>query len=247
MYLTPPWILRLRSKVGQPASTPQYRLVPVPTSYNHKVPLKSRLNNVIRRAALRYSVQNRHRKADQILSWLREQQVKDVLFVGTLGDRQSSTTDLPNADIVERRIADNYEIKMSIDIEPTATRYPFMVADARNMPFPDDFVDFALANAVIEHVGQEPDQRRMVDEMTRVSRAWVITTPNKWFPIESHTSAVFLHWFPSWRKRHEVNFTRLVSLRQFRALLPADAEVFGAPWSPTFLARYAGGGGDRRP
>lgn len=189
---------------------------------------------------------NRHRKADQILSWLREQGVEDVLFVGTLGDRQSSTTDLSNADIVERRIADNYEIKMSIDIEPAATKYPFLVADARNMPFPDNYVDFALANAVIEHVGQEVDQQRMVDEMTRVSRTWVITTPNKWFPVESHTSAVLLHWFPSWRKRHDVNFSRLLSLREFRALLPHDAEVFGAPWSPTFLARYAGDAEQRR-
>ncbi|WP_164478461.1 class I SAM-dependent methyltransferase [Mycolicibacterium stellerae] len=209
------------------------------------MPFKSRFNKLIRQVALRYSVRNRHRKADQILTWLRERDVKDVLLVGTLGDKRASLSDLSNADIVERRIADCFEIKMSIDIEPAVTNYPFMVADARDMPFPDDYVDFALANAVIEHVGQEQDQRRMINEMTRVARAWVVTTPNKWFPVESHTSAVFLHWFPSWRKRHEVNFTRLLSRRQFRALLPAGTEVSGAPWSPTFLARYSEGDGGR--
>jgi hypothetical protein len=30
-----------------------------------------------------------------------------------------------------------------------------------DMPFEDDYVDFALANAVIEYVGVESDQKRM--------------------------------------------------------------------------------------
>lgn len=193
---------------------------------------------VVRKAVLAYSVRNRHRKAADILAWLREQDVKDILFVGTMGDEHAGNSDMANAGIVEKRLADSYEIKMSINIEPAVTSYPFMIADARDLPFEDDYVDFALANAIIEHVGQEPEQRKMVEEMTRVSRMWVITTPNKWFPIESHTSAVFLHWLPSWRRRHEQEFTRLLSRRQFKALLPAGATVSGAPWSPTFTARY---------
>jgi ubiquinone/menaquinone biosynthesis C-methylase UbiE len=151
---------------------------------------------------------------------------------------ESSST-VPNADIVENQIAAHYEIKMGINVEPAVTPYPFMIADARDMPFGDDYVDFALANAIIEHVGQESDQKRMVDEMTRVARTWVITTPNKWFPIESHTSAILLHWSPAWRKKHERHFTRLLSRREFRALLPKGAELEGVPWSPTFSARYA--------
>jgi hypothetical protein len=47
------------------------------------------------------------------------------------------------------------------------------------MPFEEDYVDFALANAIIEHVGQEAEQRKMVHEMTRVVCTWVITTPNQ--------------------------------------------------------------------
>jgi hypothetical protein len=198
-----------------------------------------RFKRAVRKGVLWYSVRSRNRKAVEILAWLEEHDVADVLFVGTMGDEHAGNADMVNAGIVERRIAANYEVKMSINIEPAITSYPFVIADARDMPFEDGYVDFALANAIIEHVGQEAEQRTMVKEMNRVARAWVITTPNKWFPVESHTSALFLHWFPSWQKKHERDFTRLLSRRQFRALLPAGAELRGRPWSPTFSAYYA--------
>jgi hypothetical protein len=98
-------------------------------------------------------------------------------------------------------------------------------------------VDFALANAIIEHVGDEEDQRQFVAEHNRVARCWVITTPNRWFPIESHTSTLLFHWLPSWR-RSRSEFTRLLSLREFRSLVPEGAIVVGRWWSPTFSAYF---------
>jgi ubiquinone/menaquinone biosynthesis C-methylase UbiE len=186
-----------------------------------------------------YSVRNRHRKATDITAWLADHDVKDVLFVGAMGEEHEGNADMVNAGIVEKRIAATYDVKMGINVEPAITPYPFMIADARAMPFEDDYVDFALANAIIEHVGQEAEQQKMVQEMTRVARTWVITTPNKWFPVESHTSAVFVHWLPSWRAEHEQEFTRLLSRRQFRRLLPPGAKLRGMPWSPTFTAYFA--------
>lgn len=201
----------------------------------------TRFKRVVREAALAYSKLNRRRKADVILAFLGKENVKDVLLVGATGHEHDDERLMSHEGIVERRIADRYEIKMGINIVPSQiTEHPFMIADARDMPFEDDYVDFALANAIIEHVGGEHEQRQMVDEMTRVARCWVITTPNKWFPVESHTHALFLHWLPSWRRKHQREFTRLLSLREFRALLPAGVEVSGWPWSPTFLARYVG-------
>lgn len=202
--------------------------------------VRAGFKRAVREAVLAYSKINRRRKANAILTFLRKENVKDVLLVGATGHEHDDDHLLSHEGIVERRIADSYEIKMGINIVPSQiTEHPFMIADARDMPFEDDYVDSAVANAIIEHVGKEFEQRQMVDEMTRVARCWVITTPNKWFPVESHTHAVFLHWLPSWRRKHEREFTRLLSLREFRALLPASAEVSGWPWSPTFLARYA--------
>jgi Methyltransferase domain len=203
------------------------------------VSVGARFKEIVGKAVLAYSLHNRHRKAEAILAFLKEQDARNVLLVGAEGDEHAGNAKMSHTGIVENRIAANYEIKMGINVQPAITSYPFMIADARDMPFEDDYVDFALANAIIEHVGDEPEQRRMVKEMTRVARTWVITTPNRWFPVESHTHTIFLHWLPSWRKKHEKEFTRLLSSREFRALLPSGAELSGAPWSPTFTARYA--------
>lgn len=191
------------------------------------------MKSIVRRAVVWYSIRNRKSKAAAISHWMDEHDCKTVLFVGALG---AESTD-PNTAIVEDAIAEGRTVKMGINVYPCDTTYPFMVADGRDMPFEDGYVDFALSNAIIEHVGDEGDQRRFVDEQTRVARCWVITTPNKWFPIESHTSVLFAHWFPSWRKDRD-EFTRLLSLREFKALLPGGTLVKGRWWSPTFTAYF---------
>jgi hypothetical protein len=203
------------------------------------VSLGQQFKNAVRKAILAYSLRNRRRKADLILTFLAEHEAKDVLLVGATGDEHGGNPGMANSGMIERRIAERYPVKMGINIEPAITVYPFLIADARDMPFADDYVDFALANAIIEHVGGECEQRRMVEEMTRVARTWIITTPNKWFPVESHTSTLFLHWIPAWRRGREADFTRLLSRREFRALLPVGAELTGSLISPTFTARYA--------
>jgi hypothetical protein len=185
-----------------------------------------------------YSARSRKRKAERILAWMNKRNVSDVLLVGTMGDERAGSSIHTNAGIIENRIAAQYPIKMSINIEHANTSYPFMIADVRDMPFEDGYVDFALANAIIEHVGQEDDQRKMVEEMTRVARCWIITTPNRWFPVESHTATLLLHWLPSWRKKMIWNFTRILSKREFRNLLPKDSDIHGSVWSSTFTATY---------
>jgi hypothetical protein len=183
-----------------------------------------------------YSIRNRRRKARLISDWLAGQGAETVLMVGAM-----STTGLANQGIVEAAVARNHRVIAGINVQlPGAgLGYPFALADARAMPFPDDCVDVALANAVIEHVGDEADQRRFIAEHSRVARCWIITTPNKWFPIESHTAVVFLHWFPAWRAKRD-EFTRLLSRRELKAMLPRDAIVHGRPWSTTFTALYNG-------
>jgi SAM-dependent methyltransferase len=63
-------------------------------------------------------------------------------------------------------------------------------------PFEDKEFDWVFSNAVIEHVGDDAAQLRFVNEMLRVSKNVFFTTPNKFFPVESHTNALFLHWLP---------------------------------------------------
>ena len=78
-------------------------------------------------------------------------------------------------------------------------RYPgliFVKADACALPFEDQSFDIAFCSAVIEHVGDSSRQRKLIDEALRVATVALITTPNRWFPLEFHTLTPFLHWLP---------------------------------------------------
>jgi hypothetical protein len=194
------------------------------------------MKKVLRPAVVRYSIYNRRRKAESISAFMTDNGVDTILLVGTTGTVDNAAA---NEDVVEEAVAIGRTVKMGINIRPVVSPYPFTVADGCDMPFEDDYVDCALANAIIEHVGDETQQVRFVAEQTRVARTWVITTPNRWFPVESHTSVLFLHWLPGWREKRD-EFTRLLSRREFKDLLPEGVRLSGHWWSPTFVAYYPG-------
>jgi hypothetical protein len=89
--------------------------------------------------------------------------------------------------------------------EPGVT---WLVADGRSLPFKDRAFDVAYSNSVIEHLGNFENQRRFADECRRVGVCYYIQTPNKWFPVEPHMLAPFIHWLPRVLQRRLLrNFT----------------------------------------
>lgn len=76
------------------------------------------------------------------------------------------------------------------------------------LPFADQAFDIVFSNAVIEHVGSRAAQAAFVAELCRVGKAFFITTPNRWFPIEHHTGLPFLHWLPAGLYRALLRNTR---------------------------------------
>lgn len=71
-----------------------------------------------------------------------------------------------------------------------------VTASGTELPFEDDAFDVAFTNAVVEHVGGREEQRRFVAELCRVAPRVFLSTPNRWFPVETHTLLPFLHWLP---------------------------------------------------
>jgi len=66
-------------------------------------------------------------------------------------------------------------------------RVTFTTSDACALTeFGDQSFDLVFSNSVIEHVGDRAQQQRMADAVRRVGRAYVVQTPNRWFPIEPH-------------------------------------------------------------
>ena len=80
------------------------------------------------------------------------------------------------------------------------TVYPgmkFVQADGRDLPFEDLSFDYAHSSAVLEHVGSAEKQALFLSELWRVARKGIfVTTPNRWFPVEFHTTLPLVHWLP---------------------------------------------------
>lgn len=189
---------------------------------------------LLRRLVVRFSIRNRRRKAAFIVGVIRRHGVRTMILSG------AGSAGAANEMIVENAIAAEADVISAFDVAArTTSRWPFVIGDGRAMPYRTQSVDLVVSNAVIEHVGGEEDQRRFLDEHRRVGRICVVTTPNRWFPVESHTSAVLTHWRRAWREGRD-EFTRLLSLREFRDLLPDESIVQGRPWSATFTAVIPG-------
>jgi len=73
----------------------------------------------------------------------------------------------------------------------------FIRANGLDLPFRDGAFDYVHSSAVLEHVGSRGRQARFLRESWRVARKGIfITTPNRAFPVEFHTTIPLLHWLP---------------------------------------------------
>jgi SAM-dependent methyltransferase len=100
-----------------------------------------------------------------------------------------------------------------------------VVADGLALPFADDEFDVAFSNAVVEHVGGREQQRRFVAELCRVAPRVFVSTPNRWFPVETHTLVPFVHWLP--RPAADRAMRALRRERWERVALLTRAELLG--------------------
>jgi len=108
-----------------------------------------------------------------------------------------------------------------------------VVADGLELPFADDEFDVAFSNAVVEHVGGRGEQRRFVAELCRVAPRVFVSTPNKWFPVETHTLVPLVHWLPRDAADHTMRMLRrkewdqieLLGKQELLALFPANVRA----------------------
>lgn len=71
-----------------------------------------------------------------------------------------------------------------------------ILGDGRMLPFGDKTFDIVYSNSVIEHVGSFDDQTAFAREVRRVGKAYFVQTPDRFFPIEPHFVAPFIHHLP---------------------------------------------------
>ncbi len=91
-----------------------------------------------------------------------------------------------------------------VNLEPPAqrdSRFEWVVADARALPFRDRAFDVAFANSVVEHIPGAENRRAFAREVERVAQRYYVQTPYRWFPVEPHLMTPLIHYLPKrWQR-----------------------------------------------
>ena len=70
--------------------------------------------------------------------------------------------------------------------------------------------DLVISSATIEHVGNYDNQKKMIENILKLTKKFfLITTPNRFFPIDFHTKIPFIHMFPKSIHRKILNLVGL--------------------------------------
>jgi hypothetical protein len=95
---------------------------------------------------------------------------------------------------------------VNIDVPPGMDRWQPQISmeygDATKLTFGDRSFDLAYSNSVIEHLGTWENQLAFAKEARRVARKLWVQTPARWFPIEPHLIAPFVHYLPKAIQKH---------------------------------------------
>jgi len=142
-------------------------------------------------------IKKRKEILSQIKDFLRNKEIADVLDVGTTEDDRNSSSNYLIKNL------GNFKNYKSISDQQISTVF---FSKTLKKSITDDFnqneiesfqSDLVISNATIEHVGNFNDQIQMCKNIINLSKKYfVITTPNRFHPIEFHTKIPLIHWLP---------------------------------------------------
>lgn len=106
-----------------------------------------------------------------------------------------------------------------------AGKIEVLIGDGTCLNYADNSFDIAFASSVIEHVGDWQSQCAFARELQRVAGRYYVQTPNKWFFIEPHLLAPFIHFLPRRMLRKLVRYCSIWGLVNKPTQAQIDAEV----------------------
>ena len=209
-------------------------------------------DSAFRRLLKNLSHRSRTKKFNLLGRVFRPRPEDRVLDVGASGEvfLQYSLEDIyPFPDRIVAGGLDSREIVAARQHYPQSR---YVLFDGCALPFPDQSFDLVFSNAVIEHILGPGRQERFALEIMRVGKSWFVTTPNFWFPFETHHHLPFFQFLPRPAQRHynrllgthipkgSVQELALLSARQLRALFLTSriAKVRVTLWPETIVAYY---------
>jgi len=209
-------------------------------------------DNAFRRVLKNLSRRSRTKKFDLLNKVFCPRPEDRVLDVGASGEvfLQYSLEDV--YPFPQRIVAGGYEAR---EILAARRHYPqpqYALFDGCALPFPDQSFDLVFSNAVIEHILGPGRQEKFAHEVMRVGKSWFVTTPNYWYPFETHHHLPFFQFLPRPVQMHynrllgthipkgTVQELGLLSARQLRRLFPTGriAKVRVTFWPETLVAHH---------
>lgn len=134
---------------------------------------------------------------DLIKGVLKKITIKNILDVGTTRDKAYSSSNIiikrlnikcEYRSLSNQIILDNF---FNLKINKSITgKFSQKEVDSYSS-------DVVISNATIEHVGNRTKQKKMIENIAKLTKKiFIISTPNKNFPLEFHTKIPIIHLFP---------------------------------------------------
>ncbi len=209
-------------------------------------------DSAFRRVLKNLSHKSRTRKFDLLQEVFHACPEDRVLDVGVSGEvfLQYSLEDV--YPFPQRIVAGGYVPREIFAAREHYLQPQYALFDGCSLPFPDQSFDLVFSNAVIEHVLGPGRQEKFAKEMMRVGKSWFVTTPNFWYPFETHHHLPFFQFLPRSLQmaynrlfgthipKGTVQELGLLSAREMQRLFPTGkiAKVRVTFWPETIVAYY---------
>ena len=123
--------------------------------------------------------------------------INDVLDVGTTSDQENTSSNLIVKSL--KNVNDFHSISNQEITSPFFKKVlqKSIVEDFSEEELNKFQSDLVVSSATIEHVGSYNNQKMMLKNMLKLSKKIIIiTTPNRFHPIDFHTKIPLIHWLP---------------------------------------------------
>ena len=128
---------------------------------------------------------------------IKDLQIHDALDIGTTSDDKNASSN-----IVIKNIKNIDKFKCISDQIVNSDFFYKSLNKSITEEFSENELyefssDLVVSNATIEHEGNTLNQKKMLKNVIKLTKKiFVLTTPNKFYPIELHTKIPLIHWFP---------------------------------------------------
>lgn len=123
--------------------------------------------------------------------------IEDALDIGTTNDIQNKSSNYLIKNLSNIKIYKSISDQKINDIFFSKTLKKSITDQFLDNEIQSMKSDVVISNATIEHVGNFENQKKMLLNIILLSKKFfIITTPNRWHPIDFHTKLPILHYFP---------------------------------------------------